>query len=281
MVRSKRNGDLYFGICCGLAALCGIGPLLWIVYDLVKLGAGRISPGFFTDVVRESGRAGGIAPVLHSTFLIVLCCLGTAIPPGLGVAFYLTENGENRFRKWLRASVDLLATIPSIVFGLFGMAFFCRFLGLGFSILSGGLTLACMILPVLIRTTVAAVEALPDHLRSSATALGLTKTTILLRVLLPGATPGIVIGITIGTARALSETAALIFTSGYATRSPDSLLDSGRSISVHIYDLAMNIPNGAQGASASALVLLIALLLINFLTNFFSELWLKNLHSSK
>ncbi|MDF1751700.1 MAG: phosphate ABC transporter permease PstA [Verrucomicrobiales bacterium] len=272
--------DALVGAVCAMAAVLSVGALLWIVLDLVKMGTSQIDWEFLTSGVEESGRAGGIGPVIKSTLLILMCCLLVAIPFGVGCAFWITEmvSPGSRLTAWLTRSVDLLASIPSIVFGLFGMAFFCRILGLGFSILSGGLTLACMILPILIRTTLAAVQSLPPDLRLSATAMGLRKSTILSRVLLPRAFPGILIGFTIGVARALSETAALIFTSGYATRSPASLLDSGRSISVHIFDMAMNVPNGATRASASALVLLLVILMINYLANYFSDQWLKKVN---
>jgi phosphate transport system permease protein len=136
-----------------------------------------------------------------------------------------------------------------------------------------------MILPLLVRTTLTALQSLPVDLRPSAAALGLTQTTTIRKILLPAALPGILVGVTIGVARSLSETAALIFTSGYATRWPDSPGDSGRALSVHVYDLAMNIPNGAAAASASALVLLLMILVINSFASFLAERWLRRYHS--
>jgi phosphate transport system permease protein len=120
-----------------------------------------------------------------------------------------------------------------------------------------------MILPVIVRTTLMAFQELPSSLRSSSAALGLAQYTILWKILLPSALPSLMVGITLGVGRALAETAALIFTSGYATRWPSSPLDSGRALSVHIYDLAMNIPQGGAPASASTLVLLVILFSFN------------------
>lgn len=263
--RARSSGDRVLGLVGGLACAVTLVVLGWILWDLVRLGLPHLSWAFLTGEVTGGGRSGGIGPVLVSTVMILGLALAFAIPPGLGCAIWLSEmvrqgSGAARF---ITGSVDLLASVPSIVFGLFGMSFFCQALGLGFSILSGGLTLACMIQPLLVRTTLSALQSLPADLRPAAAALGLTGATTIRKILLPAALPGIFVGITLAVGRALAETAALIFTSGYATRWPDSPADSGRALSVHIYDLAMNIPNGSAAASASALVLLVLIVLIN------------------
>jgi len=263
--RPRRPGDLALGFAGALACAITLVVLGWILWDLVKLGLPHLSWSFLTGEVSGGGRSGGIGPVLVSTVMILAFALVFAIPPGVGCAVWLSEmvRQGSRPARVITGAVDLLASVPSIVFGLFGMSFFCQVLGLGFSILSGGLTLACMILPLLVRTTLSALQSLPADLRPAAAALGLTGTTTIVKILLPAALPGILVGITLGVGRALAETAALIFTSGYATRWPDSPADSGRALSVHIYDLAMNIPNGSAAASASALVLLVLIFLIN------------------
>lgn len=163
----------------------------------------------------------------------------------------------------MSAALDILAGVPSIVFGLFGNAFFCVTLGLGFSILSGGLTLACMALPLLARATEVSLRSLPAETRQAAAALGLSQGRTILRLLLPAAAPGIAAGLALAMGRALAETAALIFTSGYVDRMPESLHDSGRALSVHIYDLALNVSGGEASAAASALVLVALLVLLN------------------
>ncbi|MEZ5326919.1 MAG: phosphate ABC transporter permease PstA [Verrucomicrobiales bacterium] len=274
--------DTLFGLIGGTAALSTLAVLCWIVGDLGRLGLANLTWDFLVADVRESGRAGGIGPVLVSTLLILICCLAAAIPLGVGCAVWLSEwvSGGGRTFRVVIGGIDLLASVPSIVFGLFGMQFFCRTLGLGFSILSGGLTLACMILPLLVRTSLSALHQLPHDLRPSAAALGLTRTTTLRRLLLPAAMPGIIVGVTLGVGRALSETAALLFTSGYATRWPSGLDDSGRALSVHIYDLAMNVPNGATNASASTLALLAMILAINFTATVLADGWLARLRAT-
>lgn len=242
-----------------------VGVLLWLLGDLIWHGIGQLSWVFLTTAPQKAGRVGGIAPILVSTALIVGVCLTTAIPLGVGTAVLLVEFSPQQglFGRLVRLSLDILAGVPSIVFGLFGNAFFSKTLGLGFSILAGGLTLACMVLPILIRSTQEGLRAVPDDYRRSAAALGLSRTAALWVLLLPAAMPGLAVGILLGLGRAIAETAALIFTSGYVDRMPESLLDSGRALSVHIFDLAMNISGGEANAYASALLLAISLMVIN------------------
>ncbi len=249
---------------------------VWIVSDIVRHGIGMISWEFLTDAPRNAGRAGGIGPILISTLLILGVCMAVSVPLGIATALLLAEftSVENIFGRLVRRSLDVLAGTPSIVFGLFGLAFFSKTLGLGFSILSGGLTLACMVLPILIRSTEEGFRAVPHDYRLSAAALGLSRTTTIINLLLPAAVPGLVVGLVLGIGRALAETAALIFTSGYVDRMPESLLDSGRALSIHIFDLSMNVAGGDVNAYASALVLLVLLIIINGTAVWVAEHWL-------
>lgn len=259
---------------CG-AALFVSATFLAVIYDVVRQGAPILSFAFVVDPAANLGRAGGIGPILVSTGMILLVCLMAALPLGLGCAIWLSEFGENQSAsgRFVRRSLDVLAGLPSIVFGLFGYAFFCQALGLGFSILSGGLTLACMVLPVLVRSVEVALRAVPHEIRAASAALGFSRTSAIRRFVLPAAAPGIAVGVILGIGRALAETAALLFTSGYVTRMPESFSDSGRALSVHIYDLAMNVPGGDAVAYASALVLLGFLLTMNFLATSLIEYW--------
>jgi phosphate transport system permease protein len=250
---------------------------LWLMIDIVWHGAERISWSFLTTAPRNAGRAGGIGPILVSTGLIMGVCVAVSLPIGLGTAVLLAEFTpvEGIFGRLVRRSLDVLAGIPSIVFGLFGNAFFCKTLGLGFSILSGGLTLACMVLPILIRSTEEGFRAVPNEYRLGAAALNLSRTGTLIHLLLPAAVPGLVVGLVLGIGRAIAETAALIFTSGYVDRMPESLLDSGRSLSIHIYDLSMNVSGGDASAYATALVLVALLLVINGAASWLADRWLQ------
>lgn len=247
-----------------LAAALITATFLWILGDLIWKGGSRISWDFLFTLPRNAGREGGILPVLAATGMILLVCMAVSLPLGVGTAVLLAEfAGDGAFGRVVRRSLDVLAGVPSIVFGLFGNALFCKALGLGFSILSGGLTLACMVLPILIRATEEGLRSAPREVRLGAAALGISRASTLLRLLLPAAVPGLMVGFILGVGRAIAETAALLFTSGYVDRMPGSLLDSGRALTVHIYDLSMNVPGGDHSAYGSALVLVVLLLLIN------------------
>lgn len=259
------------------AAVLGVSAVfLAIIGDLAWKGLPYVSWSFLTEAPRDGGRAGGIAPVLVSTSLILGVCLAAAVPIGLGTAMLLAEFTRNGrlFSQLVRCSLDVLAGVPSIVFGLFGHAVFSIYLDMGYSILAGGLTLACMVLPILIRTMEAALRNVPDDYRRAAAALGIPRSVVLWQVLLPAATPGLVVGLVLGIGRALAETAALLFTSGYVARMPDSLMDSGRTLSIHIYELAMNVPGGEDNAYATAVTLIALILIINIVASWAADRWL-------
>jgi phosphate transport system permease protein len=246
-------------------ALTVVLTLGWIVGDLLWHGYGKLSLSFLIDEPSSSGRRGGIGPIIVSTLLIVAVAVAVALPLGIATAVLLVEYAHSGSRAAASVSLalDVLAGMPSIVFGLFGNALFSIWLGLGFSILSGGLTLGCMMLPILIRTTEAGLRGVPPDWRLGAAALGLSRLAALWQVLLPAAASAIIAGLMLGIGRALAESAALIFTSGYVDRMPGSLLDSGRALAVHIFDLTLNVPGGEQAAYASGLVLVGLLVVIN------------------
>ncbi len=273
----SRWHDGFYGAWLALSALAALGALAWMLGDILWRGLSGLSWSFLLSEPLDAGRSGGIGPILVATVLILMVALATALPIGLASAIWLNEYTRpgTATGAWVGASLDILAGVPSIVFGLFGYAFFGLFLGLGFSILSGGLTLACMILPLLIRTTESGLAALGQDWRQAGAALGMTRAGLLRQVLLPAAAPALGAGLMLSIGRATAETAALLFTSGYVTRMPESLSDSGRALSVHIYDLAMNVTGGDTAAYASALVLIVLILFINALAALLSGLWQK------
>ena len=271
--KSSSTGDRIAFVAAWGTALLLSAVFAWLIADIVIGGLSQWSPSFFLDSPSRAGREGGIAPILVSTLLILLVCLCASVPIGIATALFLSElsSADSPAGRITRLSLDVLAGVPSIVFGLFGNAFFCVALGMGFSILSGGLTLACMVLPIFIRSVEMGLRSVPDDYRRAGAALALSKTRLIVSVLLPAAAPGIVAGLLLGIGRAMAETAALIFTSGYVDRMPESLMDSGRALSIHIYDLALNVPGGEKNAYATALVLVGVLLVINLATNLLVE----------
>lgn len=275
--RRHASGDLVLALLTRAGAALTLAGLMGVIWPVLHEGLPRLSWAFLQTDPLNAGRAGGIAPMLVSTGALLAVALLATGPLGLAVALWLSEYTGQQGRRAAVAglSLDALAGVPSIVFGLFGSAFFCDALGLGYSLLAGGLTLACMILPVLIRTAHSSLQALPTDWRLGGAALGMSRWRLAWHVLLPHAMPGVAVGIMLGTGRALAETAALIFTSGYVDRMPDSLMDSGRALSVHIYDLSMNVAGGDATASASAIVLMTWVLLVNALTTALSQWWLR------
>jgi phosphate transport system permease protein len=271
--RSLDGRELLASILVWSAAALVTATFCWLLWDILWHGLSQISWTFLTTPPRNAGREGGIGSIIVSTALILGVCLGVSLPIGIGTAVLLAEftTEASLFGRFTRRSLDVLSGVPSIVFGLFGNAFFCKTLGLGFSILSGGLTLACMVLPILIRSTEEGFRTVPAEYRLSTAALGLSRSTTLFHLLLPAAVPGLLVGLVLGVGRAIAETAALIFTSGYVDRMPESLLDSGRALSVHIFDLSMNVPGGDAHAYASALVLVVLLLAINGIASWLAE----------
>ena len=272
----RRYSDQILAVLVWLAAAAIAGFFLWLLADMAIHGLDRLSWDFLTTEPERSGRRGGIAPILVSTLVVLTITLAVAVPLGLATAVWLSEftRVNSRSAAAIRFSLDVLAGVPSIVYGLFGSAFFCVWIGLGYSLLAGGLTLACMVLPILIRTSEAGLAAVPDDWRQGAAALGLTRWAALRYLLLPAAAPALTAGLMLGIGRALAETAVLLFTSGYVDRMPSAWLDSGRVLAVHIFDLSMNVTGGDKAAYGSALVLLALLLMVNGLAIAFSDRWL-------
>lgn len=244
--------------------VAAIGPaLLVIIYgkialDLLSQGFGELSWEYLIEEPSKSGRAGGVLPILVSTVLVVGTALLVAIPMSVATALFVTEylNKTSRTAGVFRCSMLILAGMPSVAFGLFGNVVFCQYLGMGNSIMAGGLTLSVMILPICAFTFEEVFRLVPPEFRYGAHALGFSQTRIIFKVIIPVALPGLIAGVLLGTGRALSETAVLLFTSGYSDRMPTSLLDPGRVLSIHIYDLAMNIPGGESRAAAAAILLI-------------------------
>jgi phosphate transport system permease protein len=215
----------------------------------------------------QAGRSGGIGPIIVSTALVLLICMSLAVPLGLGTALFLVEQvrPEGRLNLTLQWALDGLGAVPSVVFGLFGYRLFVVELGWGYSLLAGGCTLACMVLPLFIRGCEQALRDCPQSYRQAAAGLAISRVGYLRRILLPFAAPGIAAALVISAGRALAETAVLLFTAGYVMRWPESLFDSGRTLAVHIYDLAMNVSGGSPASAATAVVLLGFALVIQLL----------------
>jgi len=257
---------IFAGIWLG-ACLVALMLVAMVAYVAVK-GIGTISWGFVTQVPSRMGKEGGISSTIVSTVYLTLTALLISVPFGVGTAIYLTEysSRRSRFTRLIEISAELLAGTPSIVFGLFGFVFFVLFLGLGWSVLSGGLTLSLMILPTIIRTAQEAVAAVPPEFRENSFALGATKWQTVSRMVLPAAMPGIITGIILGIGRCVGETAAVLLTAGSALGTPVLPTDPARSMAVHLYVLASE-GISMERAFGTALLLVVLILMVNYAAN--------------
>jgi len=237
--------------------------LIFIIVDISIKGLPHVTAAFLFQEPHDMGRAGGIFSTIVSTAYITLLAILLASPLGVGTAIYLTEyTREGWATRIIRFGAECLAGVPSIILGLFGFVLFVMKLGLGWSVLSGGLTLAIMVLPIIIRTSEEAIKAVPQDYRTACYSLGMSQWQTITRIVLPAALPGITTGIMLSVGRSLGETAVLLFTAGAALRTPATLFDSGRTMAVHFYILAregISMPN----AYATAAILMISILLIN------------------
>jgi phosphate transport system permease protein len=237
--------------------------LIFIIVFILEKGLPVLNMNFLLTNPKDMGRAGGIFPTIIGTISLPLLAIIIATPLGIFTSVYLTEyTKETKATRIIRFGTDCLAGIPSIIFGLFGFIFFVITLEFGWSIISGGLTLAVMILPTIIRTSEEAIKAVPESYREVSFSLGATRWQTVKKVVLPNALPGIVTGIMLSVGRSIGETAAVIFTAGSSLRLPSSLFDSARTMSVHFYILARE-GLSTENAYGTAAALIIAVLLIN------------------
>ncbi len=222
------------------AAING-AALLVVVYFLVSKGWRAINWTFLTQPPVDSMTRGGILPCIVGTLCLSVGAIAVALPIGVASAIYLNEYARSgRIVRIIRLGINNLAGVPSVVFGLFGLAFFVVYLDMGVSILSGSLTLGAMTLPVIIGSTEEALRAVPDTYREASLGLGATKWQTIYRVVLPAAMPGILTGAILGISRAAGETAPIMFTAAvfYTPSLPTSILDEIMALPYHIYVLA-------------------------------------------
>ena len=254
------------------------GGVITVMILLVVIGYVLVQgiPGLSLDflLTRPQGglaAEGGISTIIVSTIYLVAMTMVILIPIGLGAAIYLAEYApDNRITRSIQYGVEVLAGVPSIIFGLFGFALFVTALHFNFSILSGALTLVCLLLPTMIRTSEEAIKSVPYAHREAALALGATRWQVVSKVLLPTALPGIVTAIILCVGRAIEETACLYVTMGGSPGMPRSILSGGRTLSLHVFYLAMETRN-FEKAMTTAAVLIITIIVINSITNWLSH----------
>lgn len=242
--------------------------LAGIIGYVILKGISSLNLDFILQPPSRAGRLGGISTTIVSTVYLTLLALLAAVPVGVGSAIYLEEyaHSQSRFARLVNLTAETLAGIPSIVFGLFGFVFFVIFLGMGWSVLSGGLTMAIMILPTITRTSQEAILAVACEYRENSLALGASRWQTVRKVILPSALPGIVTGVILSIGRAVGETAAIILTAGSSLGMPLSPLDPARTMSVHLYIMAME-GISTERAFGTACLIVVLIVIINYLAN--------------
>lgn len=251
------------------SAIATVGILLWLIAYILMNGLAEINMEFLTTAPK--GEEGGIFPMIVSTIYIVLISILISTPIGVFAAIYLVEYAKpGKMIKIIRFATESLAGIPSIVFGLFGMIVLVVGLKLQFSILSGAITLSIMVLPTIIRTTEEALKAVPNAYREGSLGLGASKLRTIIKVILPSAIPGILTSVILSTGRIVGETAAVYLTAGMVPRIPEGIMESGRTLSVHLYILAEE-GISFDKAFATATVLIVVISIINLSANLLAK----------
>lgn len=253
-----------------MAAFSTLMILISIIGYIFLKGINTIDLEFLTQKPRKMGAEGGIFPIIVGTFYFVGMTLAFSTPLAICAAIYLNEYTKNGpLSKTIRFGTELLAGVPSIIFGLFGYLFFVVLLEPvthGWSLISGSLTATCMILPTMIRTSEEALKTVPRSYREGSLALGANKWETIYKVVLPTALPGILTGVILGIGRAIGETAALLLTLGGSLLMPESIFHGTRTLSMHLYMVAMETGN-MEAAFGSGVVLIVTILTINLIAN--------------
>ena len=269
-MNKKTNQKIAF-IIFRLLGLLVVGILFWILGFIIYNGIGVISWEFLTTAPAEGMTAGGIFPAIVGTLCLVAGSMLFAFPFGVMSAIYMNEYaGNGWFVRFIRVMTNNLSSIPSIVFGLFGMALFVNTLGFGDSILAGSFTLGLLVLPLIIRTTEEALKSIPDSYRTGSFALGATKLQTIGRVVLPMAFPNIITGLILSIGRVSGETAPILFTVAayFLPKLPSSIFDQVMALPYHLYVIATSgtdIEASRPIAYGTALVLIGIVLLMNLL----------------
>ena len=265
----KHPGSFLTFLLVMLASVITFAVLIFLIIYILANGLPHITPSLFS--LEYSSENASVVPALINTVIMTLLSLLIAIPFGIFSAIFLVEYAGkgNKFVEVIRLTTETLSGIPSIVYGLFGMLFFVTQLHFGLSLLSGSLTLAIMILPLIMRTTEESLMSVPDSYREGSFGLGAGKLRTVFAIVLPPAMPGILSGVILGTGRIVGETAALLYTAGSATKiasGADFLFDSTRTLAVHMYVLSSEGLHVGE-AFGTAVVLLVLVLAINGLSS--------------
>ena len=265
--RSSKIAQTIATVVIWSVAVVVIGILIAIMIFILIKGLPHVTWSFLTEIPRNMGKEGGISSAIIGTLLLTIVAVIIALPFGIGTAYYLAEYTKGGIiPRIIRFGAESLAGIPSIVYGLFGFIFFVVTLKMGWSILAGGLTMALMILPTVIRTSEEAIMSVPKIYREVSFSLGATKWQTIRLAVTPSAIRGIANGVILSVGRCVAETAAVMLTAGSALRMASSLLSPTRTMAVHFFMLATE-GTSMENAYGTAAILIILIFLINVVAN--------------
>ena len=269
----RHPGSLALNLLVHLAALLTLLVLGFLIAYILVHGVPNLRAEMFSLTYTSENQS--MLPSIINTCFLTLLALAAAVPVGVGSAIYLVEYARkgSRLVKLVRVTTETLSGIPSIVYGLFGMLFFSKALGFGYSMLSGALTVAMMILPLVMRTTEEALLCVPDSYREGSFGLGAGRLRTVARVVLPSAVPGILSGVILAIGRVVGETAALMYTSGTVAKIA-GLFDTGSTLALHMYKQASE-GLYTDEAYATSVVLLVLVLAINLCSNLIAKAFTK------
>jgi phosphate transport system permease protein len=264
LARRRLAGTVFLGACMAAIGLLLLALVL-LLYEVVTKGLPWLDLDFITSFPSRRATVAGVLPALLGSIEIGLMVGAISFPVGVGAAIYLEEYArDTRLNRVLRTNIANLAGVPSIIYGIFGLALFVRALGLGRSPLAAALTLALLIMPIVIIATMEALRAVPDSQREGAYALGSTRWQMVRRSVLPAAAPGILTGIILAMARAIGEAAPLIVigAASFVTFLPSPLTDGFTVMPIQVYDWASRPQDAFQGIAAAAILVLLLLMLV-------------------
>ena len=264
MLIIKKSKANFLEILIKIMTLVAVVPVFLIIGYIIYTGIPAISWEFLSEMPTDGMRSGGIFPAIVGTLWLTRGTIIVAVPFGILTGVYLVEYAKDNFlTRIINLTIINLAGIPSIIYGLFGMALFVIFLGFDVSILSGSLTLGIMCLPVIITATRESLLAIPNHLREASLALGATKWETITKVILPAAMPGILTGVILSISRAAGETAPIMFTAVafYLPFLPISYWDQVMALPYHLYVISTQVPNMPPSFINSTLFILVVITL--------------------
>lgn len=262
--RRHLFGTIFYGACL-LSVFILLMSLFLILWDVLSQGVPWLDPQFLTGVPSRKPEQAGVFPALIGTIEVVVITALIAFPIGVGSALYLAEYaGNSRVTRALRTNISNLSGVPSVIYGIFGLALFVRVFGFGFTVFSGALTLTLVILPIVIIASMEAIKAVPDAQREGAYALGASRWQMVRQAVVPAAAPGMMTGIILAMARAIGETAPLILVGAFTfvTFLPQPLDGSYTVLPIQVLDWATRPQADFHGLAAAAIIVILVLMFV-------------------